>query len=66
MKHFEVAEMMRRIGWQYVKYLIRDPIFTRFTEPMLKKVLTKLWIPQIIICYQLAYVNYFRYYTFIA
>ena len=49
-----------------LKYLVREPIFTLYTKPVLVRVLQRLHIPQTVIAYFFAYVNYYRYYTYIS
>ena len=49
-----------------LKYLIRDPVFTNYTRPIITKVLTKVRIPHFAIAYLFACINYCRYYTYIS
>lgn len=49
-----------------MKYLVRDPIFNNFLKPNLEKYSAKLRIPAFVVTYFLAYVNYFRFYSYIA
>lgn len=63
----EKTELWNRTRSSALKYLIRDPIFTQFTKPMIEKYLGKVRIiPQAIISYLIAYINYFRFYSYIA
>ena len=58
LRNIEVHELQRRIFSVFLKYLIRDPIFEIYTKPMVLKVLGKIRIPQTIIMYMLAFINY--------
>jgi hypothetical protein len=63
----EKNEITKRTRSALLKYLVRDPIFTQFTKPMIEKYLGKLRIiPPAIISYLIAYINYFRFYSYIA
>lgn len=63
----EKNELWHRTRSSVLKYLVRDPIFTQFTKPMIEKYLGKTRvIPQAIISYLIAYINYFRFYSYIA
>jgi len=62
----ESDEIKKRLQISGLKYLVRDPIFTDFTMPALKKILSRMFVPEIVSTYLLAYINYFRYYAFIS
>ena len=62
----ERAELIGRIWKNLLKYCIREPVFESYTLPTLSKILTKLRVPQVIMGYGIAYLNYFKYYHFIA
>jgi hypothetical protein len=62
----EKNEIASRIRTSLLKYLIREPIFSRIVRPGLEKVCGKLWIPSAFVSYFIAYINYYRYYSFIA
>ena len=57
---------MSRIRLSLLKYCVRGPIFQLYTKPILEKVLTRLRVPSALIGYLLAYINYFRYYSFMS
>lgn len=62
----EKNEIANRIRQSLLKYLVREPIFTRIVQPSLEKVCSKLWIPNAFVGYFISYVNYYRYYSFIS
>lgn len=63
----EKAELWSRTKSSCLKYLVRDPIFTQFTKPMIERYLGRTRIvPGAIISYLIAYINYFRFYSYIA
>ena len=62
----EKNEITQRIRTSFLKYLIREPIFSRMVKPGLEKLCGKLWIPSAFVGYFIAYINYYRYYSFIA
>ena len=66
LRNVEVQEITRRCYLALLKYLVRDPIFTVYTRPLIEKVLHKVWVPHTVIAYLFAYVNYYRYYTYIS
>ena len=66
LRNIEVKEITRRIYSRMFKYLIRDPIFQVYTKPFIVAVLRKLRVPETIIAYLFAYINYYRYYTYIS
>ena len=71
MKHLilsqmEIDEVKKRCRLSLLKYLIRDPVFSEYTMPMVMKLLAKLRVPTMFSTYLFAYINYFRYYTFIS
>ena len=66
LRNIEVQEITRRCYLALLKYLVRDPIFTAFTKPLIIKLLRKVWVPHTVIAYFFAYVNYYRYYTYIS
>ena len=57
---------MRRIWNALIKYLIRDPIFEDYTQPIALKVFTTLRISPRIFGVILGIISYFRYYAYIA
>ena len=66
LRNIEVQEIIRRCYLSLLKYLVRDPIFTAYTKPMIIKALRKVRVPHTLIAYLFAYVNYYRYYTYIS
>lgn len=62
----EKNEIIKRIRVSILKYFVRDPIFEGFFKPIIEKFGAKLRIPQALITYLLAYINYFRFYSYIA
>lgn len=66
LSHNEKNQIAGRIRTSLLKYLVRDPVFLKFTEPFIRKVMEKCYVPSVLTGYLLAYVNYFRYYSFIA
>ena len=66
LRNIEVREITRRCYSTLLKYLVRDPIFSVYTKPLIVAVLRKLRIPTTIIAYLFAYINYYRYYTYIS
>jgi len=66
LKQIEKKELMRRIWNALIKYLIRDPIFEDYTQPIALKVFTTLRISPRIFGVILGIVSYFRYYAYIA
>jgi hypothetical protein len=62
----EKNEIASRIRSSLLKYLVREPIFSRVVKPGLENVCGKLWIPSAFVSYFIAYINYYRYYSFIA
>ena len=63
---FEKRTLMRRIWYQLLKYLIRDPIYQSHTQPLLMKIFQTLRIPVRIYSILFALVEYCRYYSYIA
>jgi len=57
---------MRRIWGALIRYLIRDPIFEDYTQPIALKVFTTLRISPKIFGLLLSIVSYFKYYAYIA
>lgn len=49
-----------------MKYLVREPIFTNLVKPGIEKVFSMLWLPAGFSGYFVSYINYYRYYSFIA
>lgn len=66
LRNIEVSEITRRCYAALLKYLVRDPIFTVYTKPFIVSLLRKVRIPHTIIAYFFAYINYYRYYTYIS
>ena len=62
----EKQQIKQRIRTSFLKYLIRDPIFTSKVMPFASSVLTKLRVPPLMIGYFASYVNYFRFYAYIS
>ena len=62
----EIDEVKKRCQLSALKYLVREPIFTDYTMPILKRLLRRMFVPEIVSTYLLAYINYFRYYAFIS
>jgi len=62
----EKQQIKQRIRTSFLKYLIRDPIFTSKVMPFASSVLTKLRVPPLMISYFASYVNYFRFYAYIS
>ena len=66
LRNIEVSEITRRCYLILLKYLVRDPIFSVYTKPMIVSLLGKLRIPSTVVTYLFAYINYYRYYTYIS
>ena len=66
MKQVEKRELRKRIWNLIIRYLIRDPIFQDYTQPIVLKVFTALRISPKIYGLILGIVSYFRYYAYIA
>lgn len=66
LRSIEVQEITRRCYLTLLKYLVRDPIFTVYTKPLIIRILRKVRIPHTVIAYLFAYINYYRYYTYIS
>ena len=67
LRNVEVQELTRRCYLSLLKYLIRDPIFSVYTKPVIVKILTKMrFVPATVIAYLFALINYWRYYTYIS
>lgn len=66
LRNIEVAEITRRCYMTLLKYLVRDPIFSVYTKPFIVAALRKVRIPSTVIAYLFAYINYYRYYTYIS
>ena len=66
LRNIEVQEITRRCYLTLVKYLVRDPIFTLYTKPVIVAILRKLRIPHTLIAYIFAYINYYRYFYYIS
>ena len=49
-----------------LKYLVRDPVFSVYTKPIIVSLLRRVRIPHTAIHYLFAYINYYRYYTYIS
>lgn len=59
-------DMKMRMYMAMAKYLLRDPIYENYTEPLLKRVLSLLRIPSFIQELLVIQLSYYRYYIFIA
>jgi len=66
LRNIEVQEITRRCYLTLMKYLVRDPIFSIYTKPLIVSLLRKVRIPNVAIAYLFAYINYYRYYTYIS
>ena len=66
LRNIEVQEITRRCYSALLKYLVRDPIFSVYTKPLIVAVLRKVRVPATVIAYLFAYINYYRYYTYIS
>ena len=66
LRNIEVGEITRRCYTTLLKYLVRDPIFSVYTKPIVVAILRKVRVPQTVIAYLFAYVNYYRYFTYIS
>lgn len=62
----EKNEIVKRIRMSLLKYLVRDPIFNQFLKPTIEKYTAMVRIPSYLVTYLLAYINYFRFYSYIA
>jgi len=62
----EKNQIFKRFQMSLLKYLIREPLFSNFVRPQINRVLGKLYVPEPLIGYLLAYINYHRYFSFIA
>lgn len=49
-----------------LKYLLREPIFSQYTMPALKKVTGLLHLPQVLVDLISSVLDYYRYYSYIA
>jgi len=66
LSQIEAFEIKRRCQISALKYLVRDPVFTDYTMPILIKLLNRMHVPTVVSTYLLAYIKYFRYYAFIS
>ena len=66
LKQIEKKELLRRIWNALLKYLIRDPIFDDYTQPIVVKIFNTLRISPRIYGVILGIISYFRYYAYIA
>ena len=66
LRNIEVQEIIRRCYFTLLKYIVRDPIFSVYTKPLIVSLLRKVRIPHTAIAYLFAYINYYRYYTYIS
>ena len=62
----EKNQIFKRIQMSLLKYLIREPLFSTFVRPQISRILGKLYVPEPLVGYLLAYINYHRYFSFIA
>lgn len=62
----EKNQIFKRIQMSLLKYLIREPLFSTFVSPQIRSILGKLYVPEPLVGYLLAYINYHRYFSFIA
>ena len=62
----EKNEIVKRMRASLLKYFVRDPIFTDYFKHYLEKVCRLVRIPEAIVAYLLAYINYYRFYSYIA
>jgi hypothetical protein len=49
-----------------LKYIVRDPIFTEYFRKWLEIICATVRIPSAMVQYLLAYINYYRFYSYIA
>ena len=66
LRNIEVKEITRRCYLTLLKYLVRDPVFSVYTKPIIVNLLRRVRVPQTVIAYLFAYINYYRYYTYIS
>ena len=66
LREVEKQELVKRIKNALLKYLIRDPIYYTYTEPLAAKVFSTLRISPRILGLILSIVNYYKYYSYIA
>ena len=66
LKQLEKRELRKRIWNLLIKYLIRDPIFQDYTQPIVMKIFTTLRFPQAVYGLIFGILSYFRYYSYIA
>mmetsp|Transcript_27315 Transcript_27315/g.41537 ORF Transcript_27315/g.41537 Transcript_27315/m.41537 type:complete len:101 (+) Transcript_27315:850-1152(+) len=66
LRSIERRDLAGRLKSNFMKYLLRDPIFEKFTLPFLSKVFNYFWLTRIIFSLALNVINYYRYYTYIA
>ena len=66
LRNIEVKEITRRCYLILLKYLVRDPVFSVYTKPIIVSLLRRVRIPHTAIHYLFAYINYYRYYTYIS
>lgn len=62
----EQQALRTRTYLNFFKYLVREPIFTSYTKPAIQRALGMIWAPEIIQKLILMYINYYRYYSYIA
>ena len=66
LRNIEVQEITRRCYLTLLKYLVRDPVFSVYTKPFIERVLRRVRIPHTAIALLFAFINYYRYYTYIS
>ena len=63
LRNVEVQELTRRCYLALIKYIIREPIWSVWTKPLIERA---LWRIPTVTTYLLAFINYGRYYTYIS
>lgn len=66
LRKMEKRTLMRRIWYSMLKYLIREPIYSKYTQPFLVRLFSALRISPRIYGIILSIVAYFQYYAYIA
>ena len=63
LRNVEVKELTRRCYLALIKYIVREPIWSVWTKPLIERA---LWRIPTLTAYLLALINYWRYYTYVS
>ena len=66
LRSIEKRDLIQRCRLNFLKYLIRDPIFSEFTLSIIKSLFRILRLPTYLLGLLLSILNYYRYYTYIS